>query len=57
MVVIELVTGERVTVEGMTAEQVLSALDQAGRDRFAAFRLATGTEHINPAHVVRVSET
>jgi hypothetical protein len=57
MVVIELVTGERITIQGMTAEQVLSELNVAGRDRFAAFKLPTGTEHINPAHVVRITET
>ena len=57
MVVIELVTGERVTIQDLSAEDVLTALNRAGRDRFAVFKLPTGTEHINPAHVVRVTET
>ena len=57
VVVIELVTGERVVMEDMTAEQVISQLYNAGRDRFAAFKLPTGAEYINPAHVVRVSDS
>ena len=57
MAVIQLVTGDRVVVEGVTAKEALSALYDAGRDRFASFEVATGTEYVNPAHVVRITES
>jgi hypothetical protein len=55
VVTIELVNGEKVTLQGLTAEQVLAALDNASA-RFATFETDRGTEHVRPAHVVRIIE-
>ena len=57
MATIQLVTGDRIAIPEATAKEVLSTLYDAGRDRFASFELPTGTEYVNPAHVVRVTES
>ncbi len=57
MTTIQLVAGDRIVLAEATAKEVLSALYDAGRDRFASFELPTGTEYVNPAHVVRVTES